>query len=82
MSEPEPITISVKQDGSTWNLYATKIMQTNRAGERLFRGKPYPEIQFSHETEAAALIDANKLQKYLDGYIRKPKKRQDELNWQ
>ncbi len=77
-----PIMISVKLDEQLkFRLYCTKIGYTMPAGERLFRAKPYPEVKFVHDSEEAAQADAYKLQKYLDGYVKKPKKRQDELNW-
>jgi hypothetical protein len=78
-----PIMISVKQDEQLkFRLYCTKIGYTMPAGERLFRAKPYPEVKFVHDDYNSAVLDADKLQKYLDAYVKKPKKRQDELNWQ
>ena len=73
----------MKQDEELkFRLYATKIGYTMPAGERLFRARPYPEVKFVHDTFEAATADAAILQKYLDGFRPKPKKRQDELNWQ
>ncbi len=83
MSLENPITITVKQDEEMrFRLYATKIGYTMPAGERLFRARPYPAVKFVHEDYNSAVLDADTLQKYLDGYTKKPKKRQDELNWQ
>ena len=60
------ITARESFDTGRWHLHATGHGRTAIAGERLFRGYPRPDIQFSHDTEEAALKDAAKLQAYLD----------------
>lgn len=52
---------------------ATSYNRTERAGERLFRAQPWPDIQFSHDTEEAALKDAATLTNYLDASNRRSK---------
>lgn len=82
MSVPSPIKIGVKLDEQMrFRLYAEKLGSVAPAGERLFRGKPYPTISFVHDDEKLAWADAHKLQEYLDAYSPKPKKRRDELAW-
>ena len=62
MTEPTRISVVLDLDADCWRLYATRYNYTMPAGERLFRAKPYPEILFSHPTEAGARADADKLQ--------------------
>lgn len=58
--------ITVQHDGTHWTLVATSYSQTMPAGERLFKGEPWPDIKFSHSTQARAEADAALLQSYLD----------------
>jgi hypothetical protein len=51
-------------------------MRDMPAGPRLFRGAPYPEVQFAHETQGAAERDAAKLQEYLNRTAKGPTKKQ------
>ena len=52
---------------------ATSYRRTVRAGERLFRAQPWPDIQFAHDTEESAIKDAETLTTYLDAVTRTSK---------
>lgn len=45
---------------------ATSYTKTELAGPRLFRAAPHPDIKFTHDSQADALKDAEKLRVYLD----------------
>lgn len=53
-------------DDELWHLTATNYGTTTFAGAALFRARPHPAIQFSHETEAGAKKAAEVLQAYVD----------------
>lgn len=76
------ITTELNGDSDLWHLYATSYMKTEPAGERLFRSRPYPDVQFCHADEATANEHAARLQAYLDdchsGKLRKTKKGAEE----
>lgn len=65
------ISVQLDLDSSAFQLFATDRHSTAIAGERLFRGYPRPDVQFSHTSEAAARKDAATLQDYL---LNPPKK--------
>lgn len=60
---PPTITVESRPDG--FYLAATSYNRTQPAGERLFRGEPWPVIHFSHATKEAAEKDATILREYL-----------------
>lgn len=60
------ITASYDLDLDKWELYATSYGQCEPCGPRLFRSKPWPEIEFCHDNERDALSAAKKLQEYVD----------------
>lgn len=62
---PPTISVEYDLDSESWQLMATNHGRTATAGERLFRGEPWPAIRFSHETQAAAEKDAATLRAYL-----------------
>lgn len=62
----EPLAISVAFEDGAHRLMATSYGRTSRAGERLFRAQPWPDIQFSHATAADAEADAATLTTYLN----------------
>ncbi len=62
----KPPVITVERDESGYRLCATSYGRTEFAGARLFRGEPHPVVQFSHQTEDAALRDAAVLRAYLE----------------
>jgi hypothetical protein len=39
--------------------------KTEFCGSRIFRAPPYPEVQFRHHSEAAALADVAKIEAYF-----------------
>lgn len=49
-----------------FRLMATNYGRTSIAGERLFRGQPYPNVSFEHDNQESAKRDAEILQEYLD----------------
>lgn len=71
------MTIFVEQDTATnyWRLLIRDRGFTAPAGPRLFRAPPHPEIEFRHDTQAAANEAAAKLRVYLDGLTAKKKKK-------
>lgn len=62
---PPAIHVEFDLETEAHVLMATNHGRTATAGERLFRGEPWPKVRFSHETEAAALRDAATLRAYL-----------------
>lgn len=74
------MTITLTQDFDTdqWVLLVTSHGRTNPAGPRLFRGAPWPDVQFQHATKEVAQKDADTLQAYLDACAarKKPSKAQ------
>lgn len=72
MSAQTPtISTSYDFDSDRWVLTATSYGRTEPAGPRLFRAEPYPEIEFSHETESAAKDAAEELTAYLEAVATK-----------
>jgi hypothetical protein len=62
---PPAIHVEYELESESWVLMATSHSRTATAGERLFRGYPWPQIAFSHETKQAADKDAAILRAYL-----------------
>lgn len=62
---PPAIHVEFDLDSESYVLMATNHGRTATAGERLFRGEPWPRIRFAHETQAAAEKDAAVLRAYL-----------------
>jgi hypothetical protein len=56
-----------------YELLVTSHGRTNPAGPRLFRGAPWPDVQFQHATKEAAQKDADTLQAYLDACAERKK---------
>jgi hypothetical protein len=72
------ITTTLDFETEQWTLLVTSHGRTAPAGPRLFRGTPWPDIQFQHSTGAAADKDARVLQTYMDACAarKKPSKAQ------
>lgn len=62
---PPAIHVEFDLETESYQLMATNHGRTATAGERLFRGEPWPRIVFSHETQATAEKDAATLRAYL-----------------
>ena len=62
---PPSITVEYDWESDRHLLMASSYGRTEPAGERLLRRPPFPEVQFSHETEAGAQADAEKLSNYI-----------------
>ena len=65
VAELPAISVAFDMDEGVYRIYASSYGQTTPAGERLFRGHPWPVVQFVHAEEAAALRDARTLREYL-----------------
>jgi hypothetical protein len=61
----ETPVITVAPTDTGYELQATSYGRTSPAGQRLFRGRPWPVVSFSHTTKAAAEKDAATLTDYL-----------------
>jgi hypothetical protein len=73
MDGGDDMTITAEPTATGYVLYADGLGGKSIAGPRLFRGEPWPEIKWSHETKEGAERDAAVLQKYLDGLPAKKK---------
>lgn len=63
---PPIISVSFDMDDMTYRLMATSVGGTAIAGERIFRGEPWPAIKWSHPDEQGAEKDAGVLRAYLE----------------
>lgn len=74
------ISVSLDFDTGLWTLMvASKGMSPTVAGDRLRRGGEWPDIKFTHETEAGAKADAARLQGYLDTVLAKKQPSKKEI---
>lgn len=67
--------ISIAKDPAGFYLTVEHNRAVDPAGDRLFKGGNPPSIKFRHTDQAAAVIDAGKLQKYVDEIEAKRAKR-------
>jgi hypothetical protein len=69
------MTVTVQKHDDAYRLMVSSHGWTEVAGPRILRAPPHPDIQWSHLTEEAANIDAEKLRTYLNALpTRKPSK--------
>lgn len=67
--------ISIAKDPAGYYLTVELNRSVEPAGERLFKGGTPPSIKFRHTDQASAVIDAGKLQRYVDEINAKRAKR-------
>ena len=59
------MTVTVEPCGARFRIYVTSHGRKAEAGERIFRAKPWPDIQFCHDLKEDAETDAEQLRLYL-----------------
>ncbi len=63
---PPIISVAFNMDEGQYQPMATSHSHTAIAGERIFRGEPWPSVRWSHADGAAAEKDAAVLREYLE----------------